>query len=244
MPIQALLNSCVTTVDRLALRAFIDFADSGGVVAREIQILLKHCASPCLLVAALGLPLGLALVSQAAFAQVAAAVAAAPEWSALTPVQKAALAPLEAQWSGLSANQQRKWLEVASGFAQLAPQEKAKVHQRMAAWSALSPQQRANARLNFSEAANGLSADERKAKWDAYKALPAEEKQRLRAEGKAEQPKSMALAAKPVSSERIANVPKAPASALHGTQGGPASAHNPGKARPKIEVASSVAAAP
>ena len=49
--------------------------------------------------------------------------------------------------------------------------EQAKLHSRMTEWAALSPQQRTQARLNFAETKQ-LSPDDKKAKWEAYQALP------------------------------------------------------------------------
>ncbi len=133
---------------------------------------------------------------------------ASSDWKSLSAAQQAALKPLEFTWATFPANQQRKWLEVAPGFAKLSPADQAKTHSRMSAWSGMTPQQRANARLNFADASAGLSAEERKAKWQAYQALPPEERQRQRAEGKVEQPKSMALAQKPAAADRLAVVPR------------------------------------
>ena len=58
--------------------------------------------------------------------------------------------------------------------------EQDKLHSRMSEWAALSPQQRTQARLNFGETKR-LSPDDKKAKWEAYQALPAEEKRKLAA---------------------------------------------------------------
>ena len=58
--------------------------------------------------------------------------------------------------------------------------EQAKLHSRMTEWAALSPQQRTQARLNFAETKQ-LSPDDKKAKWEAYQALPPEEKRKLAA---------------------------------------------------------------
>ena len=48
----------------------------------------------------------------------------------------------------------------------------------MTEWVALSPNQRSEARLNFAEARK-LPPEEKKAKWQAYQALSAEERQKL-----------------------------------------------------------------
>lgn len=131
-----------------------------------------------------------------------------PLWAELTVEQQTALRPLYADWASMPVAQKRKWLELAKGFSALAPADQSKYHSRVSAWSALSPQQRAQARLSFADATTQMSADERKSKWQAYQALSPEEKQRLRVAGKGEQTKSIALAPRPVASDRIAVTPK------------------------------------
>jgi hypothetical protein len=73
-------------------------------------------------------------------------------------------------------------------------------------WVMLSPQQRAQARLNFGET-RSLSADDRKAKWEAYQALSAEETRKLAADANARAP-ATAAAVRPVPAQRLANVPR------------------------------------
>ena len=73
--------------------------------------------------------------------------------------------------------------------------EQDKLHSRMTEWAALSPQQRTQARLNFAETKQ-LSPDDKKAKWEAYQALPPEEKRKLAAG--AAKPPPTAAAVKPV----------------------------------------------
>lgn len=131
-------------------------------------------------------------------------------WSDLTPAQRTALAPLARNWSQLTEGHRRKWIALAENFHRLSPTEQAKLHSRMTEWVALSPQQRAQARLNFGEAQQ-LSPDEKKAKWEAYQALPPEEKRRLATDGTATKPPSTAAAIKPVPATKLANVPKTPA---------------------------------
>ena len=101
-------------------------------------------------------------------------------WNELTPPQQQALKPLAANWGSMSQAQKRKWLAISKNFPAMAPVEQAKLHSRMADWVSLSTQQRTQARLNFAETKQ-LSADEKKAKWQAYQALSAEEKQKLAA---------------------------------------------------------------
>lgn len=101
-----------------------------------------------------------------------------PEWAALTSSQQQALAPLRRDWASIDATRKQKWLEVAARFPKLPAQERARVQQRMAAWAALTPGERADARLHFQET-RPLGAVERQARWQAYQALPEEERRRL-----------------------------------------------------------------
>ncbi len=133
------------------------------------------------------------------------AMAARPAWTELTPQQQQALAPLAASWGSLSEVHKRKWLALSRNFATLPAAEQAKLHSRMTDWAALSPQQRTQARLNFGEARQ-LSADDKKAKWEAYQALPPEEKRKLAARAAPKTP-ATAAAVKPVSPQKLARVP-------------------------------------
>jgi hypothetical protein len=100
------------------------------------------------------------------------------EWSGLTPQQRAVLAPLERDWSRVTPAQQQKWVEVANRYRALPPDEQARVQQRMSDWSRLSPQDRARARLNYQEARQ-VGRDERQQQWEAYRALPPEQRRAL-----------------------------------------------------------------
>lgn len=102
----------------------------------------------------------------------------APNWSALSPAQRQILAPLEADWSELDASRKSQWLEVATRFGSLAPEDQARMQERMRDWARLSPSQRQEARIGF-QVAKKIDADARQAKWEAYQALPAEQRQQL-----------------------------------------------------------------
>jgi len=101
-------------------------------------------------------------------------------WSSLTPSQQTALQPLQREWNSIDSPRKSKWIEVADRFSALTPAERARVQGRMAEWAQLSPRERGQTRLNFKEA-QVISPQERKAKWEAYNALPAEERQQLAA---------------------------------------------------------------
>ncbi|MDO5086647.1 MAG: DUF3106 domain-containing protein [Comamonadaceae bacterium] len=130
------------------------------------------------------MPLLAALAPQPAHAQPhppAIVLAQAPgsvSWQALSAGQQAALAPLAGLWHTMSDEQQRQWMALARNYRQLSPDGQATLQARMAEWAALTPQQRTQARLNFGETRR-VPADEKKAQWQAYQALPPEERRRL-----------------------------------------------------------------
>ncbi len=129
-----------------------------------------------------------------------------PTWAELNPAQQQALKPLAAGWNSLSEAQKRKWLALSRNYPGLPPAEQATLHSRMTEWVGLSPQQRTQARLNFAETKK-LSPDDKKAKWQAYQALPPEEKNKLAAGAQAKPP-ATAAALKPVAPQKLATIPK------------------------------------
>lgn len=136
--------------------------------------------------------------------------ASGPSWAELTPMQKQALEPLALSWNtNISEAQKRKWLQISKNFPALPPQEQATLHSRMHEWVGLSPQQRAQARLNFGktrELSKQLTPEEKKAKWQDYQALSAEEKQKLMVKARPK-PTGAATAVKPVAPQKLATVP-------------------------------------
>lgn len=133
------------------------------------------CAWICLALG--GLPLlGLSLTSAAQ----AHTPNSSGNWKQLQPHEKKALAPLAGRWAELTDTQRSKWLVIAQQFEKLSSAEQQVMQARMKEWVALSPAQRNQARLNFS-AAQSLSRDEKKSRWDEYQALSEKEKRRLSA---------------------------------------------------------------
>jgi hypothetical protein len=122
-------------------------------------------------------------------------------WQQLTPRQKQSLAPLGLQWGTLTAQQQSKWLTISQNFFQLSAADQSTMHGRMTDWVALSPEQRNLARFNFNSLQN-LPKEDKKAKWEAYQALSAEEK-RLLSKASASPEKSAARTAKPPEPHRV-----------------------------------------
>ena len=135
---------------------------------------------------------------------------ASTAWQQLNPRQKQALAPLGAQWGALTGQQQSKWLAISQNFTQLSVPEQITMHARMADWVALSPQQRHLARLNFNTIQK-LPKENKKAQWEAYQALSAEER-RLLSAGSTVPTKSAAPTAKPLEAHRVVKTTVRPAS--------------------------------
>lgn len=134
-----------------------------------------------------------------------------PLWTELPVDQQHALRPLAPSWNGMTEAHKRKWLALSKNFRAMSVDEQAKLQTRMTEWAALSPQQRTQARLNFAEAKR-LPADERKAKWEAYQALSAEEKRKLAARAPKKTPPT-AAAVRPIPPQKLARVPHATATA-------------------------------
>lgn len=103
---------------------------------------------------------------------------ASDAWKSLNKRQKLALAPLAADWHTLTTQQRQKWLSLSKNFFQLSDEEQLTLHSRMQEWAALSPRQRSQARFHFN-ATQSLSAQDKRAQWEAYQALSEQEKNKL-----------------------------------------------------------------
>ncbi len=114
-----------------------------------------------------------------------------PTWASLTAAQQAALAPLRQDWPTIDAGRKQKWLEVVQRFASLTPAERERVQERMADWARMTPTERGRARLQFQESRQ-IPAQERQALWEAYQALPSEERRALAAKAVAPAPAAKA----------------------------------------------------
>ncbi len=106
-----------------------------------------------------------------------------PTWQQLTPMQQAALGPLQAEWPHFDADRKRKWLNIAARYSAMSPEQRTTLHQRMVEWVRMSPQQRRQARENFL-ATGKAPLDSRKQAWERYKKLPEAEKRALAREAK------------------------------------------------------------
>lgn len=128
--------------------------------------------------------------------------APADTWDKLTPEQQTALQPLAAKWASLTEGHKRKWLAVSANFAQFSPKDKETLHSRVTEWASLSAKQREQARINFAQNKT-LTASDKQAKWETYKALPPETKQALANINVAPKPTGAATAAKPVAKDKL-----------------------------------------
>ena len=103
-----------------------------------------------------------------------------PRWQKLKPAQRDALKPLQQEWPQLDVTSKLKWMQLADRLPELPVDERTRVQGRMADWAKLTPAERGQARLRFQEAKQ-LPPSDRRSRWDAYQALPPEEKDELAA---------------------------------------------------------------
>lgn len=99
-------------------------------------------------------------------------------WGELSPKQQALLAPLERDWPEISDTQRSKWLSATPTLATMSGEEIKRVHDRIRDWTMLSGSERLNARISF-QVSRQLTPEQRQARWEAYQALPAEERRAL-----------------------------------------------------------------
>ncbi len=153
------------------------------------------------LIRSLALVLLLAAGSADAIAQPARPVAATapdtsgPAWPALSAQQRSVLAPLQRDWHTIDAARKAKWLEVAARFPSMPAEERQRVQERMAEWARMTPAERGRARLNFQESRQ-LTREQKQQRWEAYQALPDDQRRALaeRAKPAADQRKAAAAA--------------------------------------------------
>ncbi|MBV9892447.1 MAG: DUF3106 domain-containing protein, partial [Rhizobacter sp.] len=96
-------------------------------------------------------------------------------WQSLTPAQREALAPLERDWPTIDAQRKQKWLALAGRYYGLPPEERTRIQTRMSEWARMTPAERGLARMRFEEARQ-VPATDRSARWQAYQALPPEQR--------------------------------------------------------------------
>jgi len=123
----------------------------------------------------------------------AAPVDEAPSWASLSKPQQAALAPLQRDWSSITLRHKQKWLEVAGRFPVMLEPERQRVQARMTEWAHMTPAERSSARLQFQETRQ-FSPEDRQARWEAYQALPDDQRRELAQRAKPVVPKAASSA--------------------------------------------------
>ena len=103
-----------------------------------------------------------------------------PRWQKLRPAQRDALKPLQQEWAGIDASSKLKWMQLADRMPEMHVEERSRVQDRMSDWAKLTPAERGQARLRYQEAKQVPPSD-RRSRWDAYQALPPEQKDELAA---------------------------------------------------------------
>jgi hypothetical protein len=125
-------------------------------------------------------------------------------WSQLPASEQKLLSPLQAQWASMDQIRRQKWREIAQRYPKLSAAQQELLRSRMVEWAALSPSERNQARLQFEES-KLVPAEERQARWEAYRALPEEERKllldqaarRKSAAGSPQKPATQASATRP-----------------------------------------------
>jgi len=101
-----------------------------------------------------------------------------PTWASLTPAQRQALAPLQRDWQTIDAPRKSKWLEIAERYPKMPAQDQERLQARMSEWTRMTPQERSLTRQQY-QGAKQVPQGERQASWEAYQALPENERAEL-----------------------------------------------------------------
>ena len=111
----------------------------------------------------------------------AQAWAAKVAWADLSPTEKHALAPLQANWAQMSEVSQTKWREVAKSYAKASPPAQDRMHTRMQELARMSAQERELAHKNYQKARKHSPEEaQRQQKWRDFQNLSPAEQERLR----------------------------------------------------------------
>jgi hypothetical protein len=120
-----------------------------------------------------------------------------PSWQSLSAQQRASLAPLQNDWASIDGPRKSKWLDIAARYPKLPPSEQERLQARMTEWARMTPSERARARLNYQEVKQ-LPNQERQDKWQAYQALPPDQREALASRSaRTPPPKALPPGAKP-----------------------------------------------
>jgi hypothetical protein len=155
---------------------------------------MRNGSTPCPGRVALCWVATFALVATLAFGNAQAQVLSDIQWSQLTASERKVLQPLKDQWGLIGPAPKQKWRDIAARYPAMTAEQQARTTSRMSEWAAMTPTQRNAARLQF-EQVKQMPAPERQARWDAYKSLPAEQRDALSKQA-AERAPAAALAAR------------------------------------------------
>lgn len=159
------------------------------------------------------------LLSSAASIALAQTVATAParptltapaslistDWNSLSTEQKRLLEPLAAEWSSLEPANRVRWIELTARHHSMPSEEQGLLEERIASWARLSPIERQQARQSFKQVLQANPQD-LAAKWEAYQALPPEQREALA--GKAAQKRQPAATSAAPASAAMVNPPE------------------------------------
>jgi hypothetical protein len=101
-----------------------------------------------------------------------------PDWNSLSTEQKRLLEPLAAEWSSLEPANRVRWIELTARHHSMPSEEQRLLEERIASWARLSPIERQQARQSFKQVLQAKPQD-LEAKWEAYQALPPEQREAL-----------------------------------------------------------------
>ena len=102
-------------------------------------------------------------------------------WTELSPAEKHALAPLQANWTQMSEVAQAKWREVAKSYDKASPPAQDRMHTRMQELARMSAQERELAHKNYQKARKHSPLEaQRQQKWRDFQSLAPAEQERLR----------------------------------------------------------------
>lgn len=116
------------------------------------------------------------LMAGVALAQ--AKVEVEPNWSKLTPAEQQVLKPLNKMWPSLDVARKQKWRDIAARYPKMPADQQKRLSERMVEWAGMTADQRIAARQRYEESKQ-LPAAERQALWEAYQALPEDERRNL-----------------------------------------------------------------
>ncbi|MBA4342554.1 MAG: hypothetical protein C0423_10435 [Methylibium sp.] len=101
-----------------------------------------------------------------------------PDWHTLSADQQRLLKPLAAEWNTLESASRVRWIELTARHNSMPVEEQRLLEERIASWALLSPAERQQARQSFQQVRQTKPQD-LQAKWEAYQALPPEQREAL-----------------------------------------------------------------